>query len=322
VPENNFRPRGDDTAAKMFRDNVEPVFVIKAESCFRCGINCHKNVYERNEDGSRGRFLAKFDYEPLNLLSTNLGIHDANLSWQLIKLVDNLGMDSISCGATVGYVLDYNARHPDKPLANGATFGEFEKIYELIEQTGNGRLPEVGHGVKRLADKMGEPGYAMHVKGLELPAYLPDTNPGYAWAIAGGHMSMGTYLNLAMDKDTSVDYWHTAITQRGLLQVRDDLIGMCKFAGINNKQAVDALQAAAGLEVPPDELKAAVRRAYLRGLALERKQGYDDTDYTLPAQVFEDPNPNLKTPHFITTEWFADLKRRVWETFEPELAQL
>ena len=30
---------------------VEPQFVIKAESCFRCGINCHKNVYEKNPEG-------------------------------------------------------------------------------------------------------------------------------------------------------------------------------------------------------------------------------------------------------------------------------
>ena len=76
VPQRNFRPRGDDAPRKMFRRAVEPQFVIKAESCYRCGINCHKNVYERAPDGTCGAFRAKFDYEPLNLLSTNLGIDD------------------------------------------------------------------------------------------------------------------------------------------------------------------------------------------------------------------------------------------------------
>ncbi len=52
VPQNNFRPKGDGQVERMFRDNVEPEFVIKAESCFRCGIHCHKNVYEKES----GRF--------------------------------------------------------------------------------------------------------------------------------------------------------------------------------------------------------------------------------------------------------------------------
>ncbi|MGA2992760.1 MAG: aldehyde ferredoxin oxidoreductase N-terminal domain-containing protein [Candidatus Korobacteraceae bacterium] len=194
VPQNNFRPRADGLVEKMFRDNVEPEFVIKAESCYRCGIHCHKNVYEKKPDGTRGKFLAKFDYEPVNLLSTNIGIHNPHKAAELISLADNLGMDQISLGTTIAYVLDYNERHPDKRIANGATFGDFEKVKQLVEETGRGRNPEIGHGVKRLSKKMGETAYAMQVKGLELPAYLPDSNPGYPWAIAGGHMSMARHV--------------------------------------------------------------------------------------------------------------------------------
>ncbi|HUJ75925.1 MAG TPA: aldehyde ferredoxin oxidoreductase C-terminal domain-containing protein, partial [bacterium] len=213
-------------------------------------------------------------------------------------------------------------RHPNKPILNCARFGEFEKIKWLVEEAGHGRLPEVGRGVKRLADGLKEPGYAMHVKGLELPAYLPDTNPGYAWAIAGGHMSMGTYLMLFMQNDTSLDYWVKAITERGLYQVRDDLIGLCKFAGANHKMVLQAIKSATGLEVSQEDLLAATRRAYLRGLKLERQQGYGDSDYTLPAQVFESPNPKLRTPNFVTPEFFRELKTRVWAVFDKELAAL
>ncbi len=320
VPENNFRPRGDDTAARMFRSEIEKEFVIKAESCFRCGINCHKNVYE-NSDGKAGAFLAKFDYEPVNLLSTNLGIHEGEPTADLIKLVDNLGMDSISLGSTLSYVCDYNSRHPDRPLFNGATFGDHAKIRALIEQVGRGELPEMGRGLKRLSESLDEPGYAMQVKGLELPAYCPDTNPGYPWAIAGGHMSMATFMLTALVGDTSLDYWVEAITAKGLYQVRDDLLGSCKFAGMNHKMALVALKDA-GLEVSQEDLLAAVRRAFLRGLVLEARQGYDDAEYTLPAQVFEDPNPGLGTPSFITPEFFSQLKERVWAVFKPEMEAL
>ena len=142
-------------------------------------------------------------------------------------------MDTISLGTTIAYVLDYNERHPDKRILNGATFGEFEKIKELVEGTARGRYPEIGHGVKRLSEKLGETGYAMQCKGLEFPAYLPDTNPGYPWAIAGGHMSMATHLLLLAERDTSLEYWVKAITQRGLFQVRDDMTGLCKFSSMS-----------------------------------------------------------------------------------------
>ena len=179
VPELNFRPQGNDRAKKMYRSAVEPEFIIKAESCFRCGINCHKNIYERAPDGLAGSFRAKFDYEPLNLLSTNIGVDDPHQVWPLVALVDRLGMDAISIGTTIAYVLDYNERHSGAPNLNGARFGDAARVAELIAQTGTGQCPEIGRGVKRLSDSLGESGYAMHVKGLELPAYLPDTNPGY-----------------------------------------------------------------------------------------------------------------------------------------------
>jgi aldehyde:ferredoxin oxidoreductase len=135
-------------------------------------------------------------------------------------------------------------------------------------------------------------------------------------------MSMATFLLAVMVGDTSMDFWVKSITERGLYQIRDDLIGLCKFSTINHKLALEAIKSATGLEVSQEELLAAVRKTYLRGLALERKQGYDDSDYTLPAQVFESPNPNVKTPHFVTPEFFAELKSRVWAVFDREIAAL
>ncbi|HWQ10865.1 MAG TPA: aldehyde ferredoxin oxidoreductase C-terminal domain-containing protein, partial [Holophaga sp.] len=324
APENNFRPKGNPAVEGLFRENVEKDLDVVSEACFRCGIRCHNNVYRRKEDGGRGEFIAKFDYEPLNLLGTNLGIHDGTQTAELIKLVDNLGMDSISIASTISYVLDYNERHPEDPLFNGATFGEFGKIRELIRQTGEGRLPGIGQGVKRLSNATGETAYAMHVKGLELPAFLPDTNPGYIFAIAGGHMSMQTQMLLAKEGKCTLEEWTHVITRLGLLQVGYDAIGLCKFTGvwINNEVIARAVRAVTGLELGPEDLEAAVRRVYLRGLALELRQGYADDEYTLPAQVFENPNANVRLPALATPGFIKELKQRVWEIFTPEMASV
>ena len=42
----------------------------------------------------------------------------------------------------------------------------------------------------------------------------------------------------------------------------------------------------------------------------------------MPAQVFEDPNANLKTENFITPEFFAEMKSRVWAVLDKEIAAL
>lgn len=324
VPENNFRPKGNRDLEALFPENVAKVMDIRSEACFRCGIRCHNNLHRKMQDGAKGGFVAKFDYEPLDLFGANLGILDGEKVASLVKLCDNLGMDAISLPTTISYILDYNERHSDNPMLNGAKFGEYEKIKELVIKTGLGQLKEVGQGVKRLSRNFNETAYANHVKGLELPGYLPETNPGYAWSIAGGHMSMGTALSFAKDGNTNLDYWVKAITDSGVLQVGYDMIGLCKFIGLlmNHEMFPRAIKAATGLEVSSIDLETAIRRAYFRGLALERKQGYEAEEYTLPSQVFDNPNPNVKLPHFITRDFFTKLEQKVWEVFDPHVNEL
>ncbi|WP_224982412.1 aldehyde ferredoxin oxidoreductase C-terminal domain-containing protein [Geomonas agri] len=324
VPENNFRSVAADGIRGLYRDNVEKNLHVRSEACFRCGIRCHNNIYRKKEDGSAGEFIAKFDFEPLNLFGTNLGIHEGDKVAELIRFCDNLAMDAISLGTTIAYILDYNARHPQNRILNGATFGDYEKVRELVLATGSGSCALIGQGVKRLSTLLGETGYAMQVKGLELPAYLPETNPGYAFAIAGGHMSMGTHMLLARDGKVGLDEWVHAVTKQGLLQVGYDMIGLCKFVGLGmgHDFVVRAVKAATGLEIDSDQIVAAVRRAYLRGLALEQRQGYQDDEYTLPQQVFSTPNPNIALPRFVTPQFLEEMKKQVWDAFAPEMEGL
>jgi len=324
VPMNNFRPKNNDEVEQQFRDHVEKEFEVVSEACYHCGIRCHNNLFYRNPDGSRGPLAAKYDFEPLILFGANIGIYEPAQVSELIHLCDQLGMDAISCGSTLSYVLDYNERHPEKPVFNGATFGQFDAIKALMEETGRGECAEIGRGVKRLSEQLMETSYAVHVKGLELPAYLPETNPGYIFAIAGGHMSMGTHMLYAKEGKRSVDEWVQVITTQGLLQVGYDMLGLCKFVGVGmgHDLIIRAIREATGLDFTSAEIVAAVRRAYLRGLALELRQGFEDVEYTLPSQVMDNPNSNVTLPHFITDEFIAQLKQKVWSVFLPEMAGL
>ena len=326
VPLNNYRPQGNDLPESLFRENVEKNYHIESAACYRCGITCHNYISEQKSDGSKGEFIAKFDYEPLNLLGTNIGIHEAGQAGRLIQLCDNYGMDSISLGVTLAYVLSYNQRHPQQPLLNGATFGDYDKIRELIVTTGEGKTPEIGRGSMRLSQKTGETAYAYQVKGLELPAYQPETNPGYCWAIAGGHMSMGTYGMLIREGKADIESWGKAITEDKLHIVGFDLIGLCKFfdiaQGIGTQMVVDCLESEFNLRIDPMEIRSAVRRAFLRGLALEFRQGYSKEEFSLPAEVTDNPNPNIQVPNITNPDFMAELKEKVWSRFDQELSDL
>ncbi|MHC4816760.1 MAG: aldehyde ferredoxin oxidoreductase C-terminal domain-containing protein, partial [Planctomycetota bacterium] len=255
-----------------------------------------------------------------NLLSGNVGLFDVDRICDLVELTDQLGMDSISLGGSLAYACEYNRRHPDRPIAEGLSYGDADALEEAITAIGNGQLGLLGQGTKRLSEELGETGYAMHCKGVEFPAYLPQTNPGYPFALAGGHMSMQTYLLLLYERETGLDYWVEAITKRGPAIMRDDLIGICKFSGMPSKRVAEAIEALTGLKITGRELSDAVRRTYLRGYRIERRQGFLADDYDLPAEVHREYG-EIDLPHFLTAEFFAELKTRVLARFDAMLAE-
>lgn len=323
LPEKNFWSDGGDGPKSLYRDAFETNFVVKDESCWQCGIACHKNIYETvAEDGKRkaGKFYTKFDYEPLDLLTVNLGIYDQHQALEIVELADQLGFDSISLGVTLGYVMEYNTRHPEKPICDGMTFGDFERARHFMHEAAAGRAPEIGCGVRRLARSLGDASYAMECKGLELPAYLPETNPGYPFAIAGGHMSMRTFLLLVFEGKTDIDYWEDAIVNRGVYYTRDDLIGLCKFAGTPDDSIVPAFRDLYGVSLTQEEMFHATMRTYLRGLLLERRQGTTLDDYVLPERTYT-ANPHVQLPHFITPEFWVELRGRVFKAFEQKIEE-
>ena len=97
---------------------------------------------------------------------------------ELVALVDELGMDSISLGVTLGHIMEWNRRQPDDPLAGGISFGDYEAITEAIVAVAEGGLPEVGEGTLRVAMRTDSLAFAMQSKGIEYPAYVPHSNPG------------------------------------------------------------------------------------------------------------------------------------------------
>ncbi|UCG40642.1 MAG: aldehyde:ferredoxin oxidoreductase [Acidimicrobiia bacterium] len=320
IPEFNFRPTGDDRHVALRRDPFEEAggYEVRSESCYLCGIKCHKNIYD---DDGEGRFRAKFDYEPLALLSVGLGIFDKEAAMDLIALCDELCMDSISLGVSLAYAMEWNRRNPGNPVADGLSYGDAAAALAAVEAIGTGKLPFVGQGTLRMAEELGAPEFAMQSKGVEYPAYVPHSNPGFPWALAGGHMSMRTFLLMIAEGETSVDYWVDAVTNRGWDYIRSDIDGLCKFSMATPAMHAEALQIAANLDIDEQALLDTTHRTFIRGYAVERKTGFDETDYVLPAEAHE-PIESSELEYFNTPEFFAEMQGRILEELDGRAREL
>ena len=134
---------------------------------------------------------------------------------------------------------------------------------------------------------------------------------------------MGTYGMLARDGLCDVESWVKAITQDKLHIVGFNLVGLCAFFDIGNgiatQMVVDCLKSEFGLDVAAESLKETVRRCFIHAMALEFHQGYTKEEFDLPAEVYNNPNPNITLPNLATPEFMTELKERVWAIFDPEI---
>jgi len=87
-------------------------------------------------------------------------------------LADELGMDTISLGAVLGFAMELQERGM---LDAGVRFGDASGVADLIRDIAyrKGLGNDLADGVRRMSEKYGGRPFAMHVKGLELSAYDP-----------------------------------------------------------------------------------------------------------------------------------------------------
>ena len=330
VPFRNFEPRGENLATPVHLETIRDAdqFIVVDKGCFGCQIACHQDVHavppEGKDPDSRkarrnaGPFLGRYEYEPMELAGPNLGILDPEENIRLARMTDDLGFDAISVSVVLSFLMDHNSRGGEQ-VAGGLQFGDAEGAARVMEDIAAGKEPLFGKGVKAISDEIGGAGYAMHTKGVELPAYLPQTNPGYPFAMAGGHMSMRTFLLLVMDptcQPESADYWVEQITGQGWQTIAKDLHGGCLFTLSPPAQIAEGIASVYGVPMTPERLLDATHRAHLLAFALEHKQGMTMEDYSLPVEIFaEGRKGDLPGAHFLTAELFTEVRDRAHGQF-------
>lgn len=168
LPTRNFQKGHFEKAMEISGEYLEDHGLEGVRSsCIHCPVTCGRDV---NVEGV-GRVKGP-EYETLALLGSNLEIGDLKRVSEWNYHADDLGMDTISLGATISFAMELAERGM---LDAKIHFGDPAGITELIRDIGHrrGLGADLADGTKRMAERHGGHAFAMHVKGLELSAYDP-----------------------------------------------------------------------------------------------------------------------------------------------------
>ncbi|MFQ3547525.1 MAG: aldehyde ferredoxin oxidoreductase C-terminal domain-containing protein, partial [Termitinemataceae bacterium] len=184
VPVRNFRDRTDERFHALSGQAMAERYKTTHAVCNPCIVLCgHKGTYPD------GKVRPIPEYETTGVWGGNIMNFNPDLIGRWNERMNELGIDTISCGVTVSWAMEA-AERGVRP--SSLAFGKTDNIETIIDDIGYGRGEgvELGLGTRRLAQKYGGLEFAAQVKGLELAAYDPRAGWGqglnYAVANRGG----------------------------------------------------------------------------------------------------------------------------------------
>ncbi|MEF8836020.1 MAG: aldehyde ferredoxin oxidoreductase C-terminal domain-containing protein, partial [Candidatus Thermoplasmatota archaeon] len=130
--------------------------------CHRCPCRCGQ-VY---------RDIVDIEYETSFALGSNLALGDIEEVAKANQLCDDLGMDTLSAGNSLGFLMRLSE---EGEIDEDIEFGDAGKVKELIRKIAyrEGLGDVVAEGVKRIGEEFDREDIAVHVNGMSPPAYDP-----------------------------------------------------------------------------------------------------------------------------------------------------
>ena len=192
LPVENFKRGSHPAAGNVSGEAMQKRYQTKHHTCKPCTILCgHKGTLPD------GTVHTVPEYETVGLLGPNLGIFDPDRITEWNDLCGLMGMDTISTGAVLAWVMEAGERgNLHTPLSFGSEAKVTEAIMDMAHQEGFGA--EMGNGTRWLSKKYGGEEFAIQVKGLEMAAYDPrgSWGQGLSYAVANRgacHLSSSTF---------------------------------------------------------------------------------------------------------------------------------
>lgn len=232
LPVRNFTLGAHGQAHKISGEAMAERFKTTWDTCKPCVIKCgHKGTIN-------GEIRHIPEYETVGLLGANLEIFDPVQISEWNELCAVYGIDTITLGGTLGWAMEAT----EKGLINtDLRFGSPEGVSEMITAIvlGRGIGRDLAMGSRWASRKYGGEDFAMHVKGLEMPAYDPRgaVGQGLSFATANrGGCHLSSYL-LALEAYFGMADPYKLLWKHYMVKFFEDLyaamnsLHICHFTG-------------------------------------------------------------------------------------------
>ncbi|MBI4763867.1 MAG: aldehyde ferredoxin oxidoreductase family protein [Deltaproteobacteria bacterium] len=307
-------PEVDEINAIALREKV----LVDKKTCFSCPIRCGR-ASEIRRGAYKGKRGEGPEFETVGAFGGMCGISDLEAITMANYLCNDYGLDTISTGSTIAFAMEcYEKGILAKSDTEGLElkFGDpnimIELVHKIAKREGIGDL--LAEGVRRVSEKLGKgtDRFAMHVKGLELPAYdsraVKLTGLTFATANRGGDHITGyvqgpTYLDvpfLVVEESMIEDPLVENVKEVKIAKDMEDALtvfdcaGACKFMGmcLATEEWIDLIKFGLGWDdFSVTDFRTIGERVINLARVFSVREGLTGADDTLPKRLLEEPLP-------------------------------
>ena len=318
LPTRNHQQSVFEEAEDISGETLTETRLVANKACFSCAIACGRvstlpgeasSKYEVSTSPRNWNIAGEGpEYEAAWAMGSECGIGDLDALIKANWLCNDLGMDSISFGATVAAAMEMyekkvvSLEQTEIPLS----FGSSEALLSLAERIAyrRGFGAELAEGSKRMTEKFGRPEFFMGVRGQEFAAYearaIQGMGLGYATSNRGAcHLKAYTVaaeiLGLPRQMDPNETEGKAELTK--LFQDATstvDATGLCQFLtfGVGLEEMLPQLVAATGVNFSLEETLTIGERIWNLERHWNERAGVGSSADTLPKRILEEPLPS------------------------------
>jgi aldehyde:ferredoxin oxidoreductase len=286
---------------------------IGREHCYNCPVSCSQLRLART--GPYAGILSEGpEFETLYSFGGQTGVDNMDSIIAADRLCDELGLDTISAGVTIGFAMELFEKGILTPADAGGlelNFGNHLAMNTLIRmmayREGLGEI--LSDGVKAASTSIGKGSerFAMHIKGLELPGYdvrgAKAHGLGYATAFTGADHNrgyafqeiFGVPVPFAVDRLTIEGKGKLTKWNQDVRTATCDCPTMCVFvldtamAPTATENTASLMEAVTDITYTPEEVTQVGERINNLARAFNVREGFTRADDTFPERLMTEP---------------------------------
>jgi aldehyde:ferredoxin oxidoreductase len=279
--------------------------LVGRDGCHRCPIQCGR-IVEIPEGKYKTPRISGPEYETLGTLGSLMLVDDLDAIIYAGHLCDDLGVDTISCGNSIGfaYYLMDQGKLTQKEVGMKLEWGDPEPIIQLIQKIAarEGFGDILAEGTRAMGERYNASDSAIHVKGLEVSCWDPRALFGmatiYATSPRGAtHLDGDMYmvlqgqviLELGIDADdpqTDEGMGELAAKSQSWRQVSNSLI-ICQFPTFTADEVAQFYSHVVGQDITPQELLHIGDRIITLKRLINLNLGFTPKDDKLPPLLLQ-----------------------------------